>query len=365
MATEKPEKLNRVSIVIGDEEDESTGRIGDFFGFWSDVEIKRSIDDYSQVSFSAPFEPERAEFRETFRPFSFKRLECLINLEPRFTGMIVNVDPPLKPEERRVTVTGYSRPAVYTDVTAPVGSKLEFQGFTLRQIADAIGKPFGIGVDVIGDDTGTPFKKVKLDADKKIQEFLADLAKQRNLVIADTWDGRQLFWRSIEPGRPRARFVEGEAPLGKVTPKFDPQNYYSDVTGFGKRKKGYGPSKWTAHNHWLEAPRRPLTFKLEDSERADVPEATLARLGRMFANMASWTIEDLPGWRDNYGEIWEPNTTIALKAPSAMIYNEVELLIRDVTLRQTANVESATLEVVLPGAFNGKIPTFLPWDEVA
>lgn len=362
---EAPENFNRVSIVIGDEEDESTGRIGDFFGFWSDVGIKRSIDTYSSVSFSAPFEPDRSEFRETFRPFSFKRLECLINLEPRFTGMIVNVDPPLKPDERRVTVTGYSRPAVYTDVTAPVGSKLEFLGLTLRQIAEQIGVPFGVLVEVIGDDTGTPFKKVRLDIDKKIQEFFADLAKQRNLVISDTWDGRQLFWRAIDPGRPRARFEEGKAPLTKVTPKFSPQDYYSDVTGYGKRKRGYGPGKWTAHNNWLDTKRRPLTFKLEDSERADVPEATLARLGRMFANMASWTIEDLPGWRDQYGEIWEPNTTITLKAPSAMIYRETELLIRDVELNQNSQTESATLEVVLPGSFNGKVPEFLPWDEAA
>jgi hypothetical protein len=46
-----------------------------------------------------------------------------------------------------------------------------------------------------------------------------------------------------------------------------------------------------------------------------------------------------------------------------MIYRETEMLIRDVSLRQDPGGETAALHLVLPGAFSGAMPEFLPWDE--
>jgi prophage tail gpP-like protein len=357
--------LENVAIVIGDEHDESTGRTGDYFGYWSGVQIHRSIDTYSTVSFDAPFEPERKEFRKTFRPFTFPRLEVLINLETIVTGFVLDVEPELSAEFRKINVTGYAKPAVFHDCMLPpdaFGKGLEFKKLSLRAIAERIGAPFSVTAD-FRDEDSTPFDKVKLEIDKKLQDFLVDLARQRSRVLSDTPAGELLCWRSIEPGNPVATFVEGRQPLTKVSAKFSPRAYYSEITGFGKKKRAKGEARWTALNHWLEAPRRPHTFKLEDSERADVPTATLAELGRMFANILEVQIDDLPGWRDPQGNLWEPNTTLKLTAPSCMIYRETEFLIRDVVLRQTPETETASLTLVLPGAFSGRLPDELPWDE--
>jgi prophage tail gpP-like protein len=101
-----------------------------------------------------------------------------------------------------------------------------------------------------------------------------------------------------------------------------------------------------------------------DTDPAEVPDATKAELGRMFANVASWTISDLPTWRDPQGELWQPNTTVTVNAPYAFIYRDSELLVRSVRLRQDPkNGERADLNVVLPGAFSSEVPSFLPWDE--
>lgn len=354
-----------VSIVIGDDHDPTTGRTGSYFSYWQSVEIKRSIDTYSTVKFEAPFEPSRKEFRDTFRPFSFRRLECLVNLETLVTGFVLNVDPEVDEKGRKLTVTGYAKPAVFHTCNIPpdeLGKGLQFNGQSLSAIAKRIGTPFGITTD-FRDEDSTPFKKCKLEIDKKLQEFLVDLAKQRSRVLTDTPAGELLCWQSVKPGRPVATFVEGKAPLTKVSAAFNPDDCYSQVTGFGKKKRGKKESRWTALNHWLEKPLRPHTFKLEDAERADVPDATLAKLGRFFAAMATFTISDLPGWRDPNGDLWQPNTTILLTAPGAMVYRESELLIRDVTLKQNENTETATLDVVLPGAFSGAIPESLPWDD--
>lgn len=358
--------LEAVQITVGEDQDIDTGRvIGSYFGYWSGVEIKRSIDTYSSVKFDAPFEPERKEFRKMFRPFTFPKLEVLINLETIVTGFVLDVEPELSPEFRKLNVTGYAKPAVLHDCMLPpdaFGKGLEFKKLSLRSIAERIGAPFTITSD-FRDEDSTPFDKVKLEIDKKLQEFLVDLAKQRSRVLTDTPAGELLCWQSVEPGNPVASFVEGVQPLTKVSAKFSPQEYYSEITGFGKKKRARGEARWTALNHWLEAPRRSHTFKLEDSERADVPTATLAKLGRMFASILEVEITDLPGWRDPQGNLWQPNTTLKLTSPSAMIYRESEFLIRDVVFRQTPETETTSLTLVLPGAFSGKLPDDLPWDE--
>lgn len=83
----------------------------------------------------------------------------------------------------------------------------------------------------------------------------------------------------------------------------------------------------------------------------------------MFGNMVSYVVEGIPTWRDPKGNLWRPNTTITLKAPEAMIYRETEFLIRNVTLRQDAQSKTATLGLVLPGAFSGETPSRLPFEE--
>jgi prophage tail gpP-like protein len=362
----KEDLRENVTLVIGDDADPTTGRIGDYFSYWSNVEIKRSIDTYSSVTFSAPFEPDRKEFRETFRPFTFKRLECLVNLETLVTGFCLNIEPDSDENSSEVQVTGYAKPAVFHTCNIPpdeLGKGLQLNGLSLRAIAERIAKPFGIRCD-FRDEDATPFKKCKLEIDKKIQDFLVDLVKQRNRVFTDTPAGELLCWQSVGTGSPVAELIEGVNPMGKISAVLSPDECYSEVTGFGKKKRGKKESRWTAHNHWLDAPLRPHTFKLEDAERADVPEATLAKMGRFFAAMARWTIPGLPGWRDPHGELWKPNTTILVTAPRAMIYQPTELLIRDVTLTQTEEADFATLEVVMPGAFSGSIPEQLPWNEI-
>lgn len=76
----------------------------------------------------------------------------------------------------------------------------------------------------------------------------------------------------------------------------------------------------------------------------------------------SWELE-VPTFLDPQGEYFRPNTTITVRAPSAMIFQKVELLLREVTKRQTADSTSCTLVAVLPSAFTGVMPATLPWLE--
>jgi prophage tail gpP-like protein len=104
------------------------------------------------------------------------------------------------------------------------------------------------------------------------------------------------------------------------------------------------------------------TFSLDDTEKADAQGAVDAKMGRMFANCVSYVV-DIPSWNDPSGRRWQPNTTLNMLFPSAMIYNRTELLVRDVFLRANKDARTASLGLVLPGSFSGKIPDRLPWEE--
>jgi prophage tail gpP-like protein len=337
---------------------------GKRFEHWHELELTLSIDTFATCAFKAPFEPEHREFRERFRPFAFTPLEILVDDDLLFRGTMVGVHPTQDASRAEVEVTGYALPAVLDDCNAP-GDTVphEFKKVDLRTIALAIAEPFGIGVK-FEVSPGKKFEKAKLDEDATIFRFLTELAQQRSLVLTNTPEGLLLCWQSVETGNPVAVIdVDGEQPFTSVASTFNPQQYFSQITGFGRSKRKGTGAKHTAKNPWLPGVLRPNTYKVPDTDPADVPDATRAQLGRMFANMASFALDRVPGWRDQIGDIWVPNQTIKLLAPRAMVYRRTELLIRSVTLKQTASEESTALELVLPGAFNGQVPEFLPWEE--
>ncbi len=351
------------------------------FSGWFDLEVKLSIDTFDTVSFSVPFDPARKDMRATFRPFSFDPIVVKLNGAPLFTGTIVGVDPSFDADSRTVAITCYSQPGVLCDCTAPSGFgrkgrrslkgpiALEFKKQTLRKIAADLCEPFGIDIEFRADP-GAPFEKVAIGLEEKVHTFLVELAKQRGLVMTNREDGALLFWKSIKRGAPVVQFEEGVSPLTGVQASFSPQDYYSEITGYAAAKHRKAGTRYTVLNKWLgddvdaDGPinhHRPVSCKFDDTEKADAPAATQAKMGRMFANMASWTTAPLPTWRDPQGKLWDPNTTLTLLAPPAMIYRPTELLIREVSLKQSKDLLTAELNLVLPGAFSGEMPDSLPW----
>lgn len=354
--------------------------------FWSEIELHLALDAHPVVSLVAPFEPERKEFRKLFVPFSRAPVEAKVGGQLLFTGMLIDVLPQLTPEARYVGVTAYARPAKLLDSDMPHEAvPFEVNDLTLTQIARKLCEPLGIGV-VLGSNEGSEFHRVRptkrtrttnvkvsggagqetITEKGNVQDFLAELARQRGLVMTSTAKGELLFQRSIQPGKPVAKFEEGVQPLSGVSPQFNPQEYYSEITGVVPARRGRRGFSHTEQNPFPPAERVCMSFDLDDTEAADAPAAVKAKMGRMFANMCSYTVL-VPTWRNPRGKLWTPNETVTLKAPTAMVYRETELLIRDVILRETRNdtdsARTAELVLVLPGAFSGGVPPSLPWVE--
>lgn len=335
---------------------------GKRFRYWDKVRIIRAIDTMDIVEFGAPFDSEAPNFRDTFRPFSFKTIVVTVGGTPLFTGTMIAVNPVIENTQKIVSVSGYSLPGVLNDCTSPASSfPLEFDKQGLREIANTLAAPFGVTVEFEADQ-GAIFERVANEPGKKVLAFLTELAKQRNLIISSSSRGSLVFLQSIESGTPVARLQQGASPVLSVTPFFSPQEYYSHITGMEPVVVGLEGSQFTVKNPRLQGVTRPLTFKAPDTLNADVKAAVEAKAGRMFGSMASYSIT-VATWRDSFGNLWEPNTSIKLTAPDAMIYNEYEFIIRSVEFNRDRATETATLNLVIPGSFSGKIPESLPWDD--
>ena len=328
---------------------------------WSEIEIRLGLDSLSTVTASFPFDPSDAQHRATFRPFDFVPVDVLVGGVELFRGIKVGIHPNSDESSNTVKLTAYSLPGPLQDCTAPeVSLPLEFNKLGLRAIAEKLTKPFGVEVEFQADE-GAVFEKESLEVDKTLFDFLSELARQRNLVVSNTPDGKLLCWQSVAPGNPVAD-LEGQ-PLGSVSATFSPQDYFSEITGYAPTKRKRKGAHLTEKNPFLQAILRPHAFTVEDSEKGDLPTAVRAKLGRMLANSATFAVSNLPTWRDPSGELWRANTTVNVKHRAVMIYKKTEFLIRSVSLVSNANIKTAELELVLPGSFSGVLPDRQPWDE--
>lgn len=334
---------------------------GTRFRFWDSIRLTRSIDAMDVIEFGAPFDAAAPGFKDTFQPFSFKPLSVFVGGVPLFSGTMVTVDPVLAADKKTLVISGYSLPGVLNDCTPTAAAldKVESNNQTLKEIATTLTAPFGLSVEFEGDP-GPVFERVHVGASKKVLASLTDLAKQRNFIISSTSQGALLFLKSTSGGQPVARLAQGDSPLLSVTPQFNPQDYYSHVTGIAPQLVGLPSAGFTVKNPFLSGVFRPFTFTAPDTENSNVKKAVEAKHGRMFGSMASYSAQVVT-WRDPSGRLWEPNTTIKLLAPDAMVYSEYEFVVRSVTFERTRASEIAVLELVIPGSFSGEIPEALPW----
>lgn len=335
---------------------------GSRFRFWDKVRITRAIDAIDTIEFSAPFDVNTPGFKNTFRPFSYNDVEVTIGGNPFFTGTMVAVNAPLDNTQKIITASCYSLPGILNDCTPPASAfPLEFNNQGLNDIMSQMVQPFGIGIDFQADQ-GAIFERVASEPGKKVLAFFIELAKQRNLIISSSQRGKLIVWQSIDAGSPVAKFQQGESPLLSVTPFFSPQEYYSHITGVEPVIVGLAGSQFTVKNPRLQGVVRPLTFNAPDTIDSTVKSAVEAKAGRMFGGLVSYSIR-VNTWRDPSGALWEPNKTVTLLAPDAMIYTNYEFIIRSIEFEKDRTTETATLNLVLPGSFSGKIPDVLPWDD--
>ena len=355
----RPQKNSQRADIPGDE---VTLRVAEEqFRYWTQVSITRSVDAVDTIHLLAPF-PESVEFRRMMEPLSYRPIEVQVGGETLFFGTMLSVKPQSN-AGTTVEVSGYSTCGVLVDCTPlPSMAPLNYLDRTLPQIAAELAEPYGVGTvsQVAG---GFPaIERFRIAPDQKIVEALTPLAKQQSVLISSNPEGELLFRDSPSPGPPVVFLDQGSPPLIRADLSTDPQAYFSDVTGVRKARRNFRGGKYTVQNDTLRSygVLRHVTQVVEDVSSGELPAATQSRVGRMLAASVTVTAQ-VATWRDATGSLWEPGSTVSLVYPDAMVYSPYEFILDQVTFEANPEKSTASLSLVLPGAYSGSMPEEMPW----
>lgn len=334
-----------------------------FTGF-TGYTLTRSVKGVDAFSFSSKWDAADKVLRDAFRPFAFTDCTVLYDGDTIFKGMVLPPAPQISPSAQTITVQGYPKCGILIDSCLPPSLyPAEYNGLNLKQIAETVCEPFGVGVDFQGD-AGAEFDKVSVELNDKVWDFLSKLAEQRGFSMTNKLDGRLLIYKPVVK-ETSASFIQGEVPFISCAPDFDKQGMYSHITGYTKTTADAESQKYTYENRLLinKGILRCYATAIDDTSAGDIESATKAVVAEMFANCVKYKLT-VSGHRDKNGKLYRENMAVSVKAPGAEIYRETKLLVDDVTLKRDDSTGATTeFTLVLSGARDGSLPEEFPWEE--
>ena len=354
------------TVVLDDNAPRDLGLkgLGKFITGFTGFTLVRSVFGNDGFSFSSTWNENSEQTRNAFRPFSYPTFDVYFDDDLVFTGKAMPPTPSVQPASQTINVQGYPLCGVLVDSCLPPSLfPAEYSGLDLKQIAETVCEPFGIGVVVQGS-VGAAFEKVEVGLDDKVWDFLSKLAEQRNMFLTNTVDGNLLIY-SPEVEAVSATFKQGEVPFISCAPEFDGQKMYSHITGYTKTSKTADSQKYTYENKLLinKGVLRCYSKQIDDAVEGTLEESVKALAGKMFAKCVKYKLT-VSGHRDKTGRLYRENMAVSVKAPGAEIYRETKLLADEVTLtRDDRGGKQTTFTLVLPESRTGALPEVFPWEE--
>lgn len=338
--------------------------LGKFITGFTGFTLVRSVFGNDGFSFSSTWNENSEQTRNAFRPFSYPTFDVYFDDDLVFTGKALPPTPSVQPASQTINVQGYPLCGILVDSCLPPSLfPAEYSGLDLKQIAETVCEPFGIGVVVQGS-VGAAFEKVEVGLEDKVWDFLSKLAEQRNMFLTNTVDGNLLIY-SPKVEAVSATFRQGELPFISCSPEFDGQSMYSHITGYTKTTNTADSQKYTYENKLLinKGVLRCFSKQIDDADAGTLEESVKALAGKMFAKCVKYKLT-VSGHRDKNGRLYRENMAVSVKAPGAEIYRETKLLADEVTLtRDDRGGEQTAFTLVLPESRTGALPEVFPWEE--
>lgn len=259
---------------------------------------------------------------------------------------------------------GYSIPGVLGDCTIPTSSyPLQHDGLNLRQIAQRLIAPFP-NLEMVIDPAVSarmekPFPTTTAGDTQKIAEYLAGLAKQKNVIMSHDNQGRLFFTQANTEAQPIMHF-----DLREGTPKgtffaftINGSAMHSVITAQKQADADNdNAGQSTIRNPLVVRSRnvfRPITVSQGSGDDNDTSLAARRALGNeLRAIILRIEISD---W-DLDSNFIEPNNIITVIAPHLYIVRQERFFIE--SINYTGNTESTTavLNCVLPGVYSNTTP---------
>lgn len=316
----------------------------------------------SSFSFVSYFDPNNAQHKELYAPSHFHECTVEHNDELLLTGTILSQGFKQGIVKQMVGLSGYSRPGVLEDCEIPTSAyPLQFDGLSLTEIANRLAKPFK--VDVIVDDSvsermNKSFKVSTASESQNVKSYLAELAKQKDIIMTHNEKGQLLFTQPNTKGTPILDFdtTKGTIPGTSFNLDFNGQGMHSHVTLQKQASSdGGNAGEQTGRNPYVvgKFSFRPSVKSQSSGDDNDTGLAVKRAIANELKGLKlqittdRWIVDE---------KIIKPNNTITIIAPEIYIYNKETFFIESINLVGDEKQTTATLNCVLPAVYDGSKP---------
>lgn len=280
------------------------------------------------------------------------------------TGTILNQSYKDGPIKSLTGISGYSIPGILEDCNIPTSLwPLQSDGRSLKQIAEYLLRPFGIGITIdesngsnnIANSANQKITTITADAKQSIKSYLAEIAAQKNIILAHTPEGNLRFTKAYAKGNSIYHFTSGIPNVG-ISVSFDGQGMHSDITVVKQADvEGGNAGEATVKNPYVKN-YRPLV-KVQTTGTDMTSE--LAAKNQLAAELKNIRVVITIGGLKNfkYNDIQlRPNALIDVTAPECNINKRTQFFIEQVQLIQNNSEQTAVLTCVVPEVHNGQTP---------
>lgn len=336
--------------------------------FFNEFELSLNYDSFgSTFSFKYLFDPENPDHKEL--SCVSHNHECVVshNGEVLITGFAMTQEYEHEPTKKMAVISGYSKPGLFTECQIPPDLyPLQSNGMSLAQVAKKITDRWskwkiGLTIDpAVSDLANKAFKSVTAGETDTIDSFLTNLAQQKGLVLSHDEHGNLLITKAKTDQLPFMEFdrrVPAMIPLTGSKLTYNGSAMHSHITVMKQASSGGGNAgEVTIRNPYSPIVYRPKVVSQTSGDDIDTNEAALRELGKELDEGLKVTIKT-DRWIGPDGKIIKPNSIITIFDPELYIYNKATLFVRSIDFSGNHEQTIATLNCVIPEAFNRKIPT--------
>ena len=318
-------------------------------GGWTDISVTRSMEQLAHT-FDLGFTERWSEDSKPIPIHAGDR--CTVKLDNKvvITGYVDEDPIDYDANEHKLRVTGRSLTADLIDCSA-IYQKGQWKKQDLQAIAENLCQPFDIPVN-IETDIGDSFRYFSLHDGESVYEALERACRMRGVLMMTNADGELVFANIgartsstvIEYG---VNVIRG-ARTGGFSERFSKYIVKAQTVGDDDTN---GTSAST--------PSITVTDSAISRYRPLIVQSECLSAGAGLQKRATWERNvragrsrrlqyTLDGWNDDAGNLWEPNTLVAVKDPRLEV--DATLLITSVRLTRDADGTNTTLELCDPKA---------------
>lgn len=280
------------------------------------------------------------------------------------TGTILSQAYEDSPVKIETGISGYSIPGVLEDCEIPVELyPLQSDGKTLKEIAEYLIKPFGVGLTIdewenfpdIVNAANEPIAVITAEAKQTVKAYLSEIAAQKNIIIGHTPGGNLRFTRAYANGASLYHFSSG-MPNVKINVNFDGQPMHSEITVLKQASlDGGNAGEAKVVNPYVKSYRPGVKIQTTGTDITSELAAKNMLAAELKNIKVVVTLDGLQKFRWN-GNKLRPNALIDITSPECNINKRTQFFIEQVQLTENNEDQGAILTCVVPEVHNGKIP---------